>query len=184
VRAFFLFAAVFVAAVAAVYAGVVFIAFPLKYKAEIQAAAAEYNVPAALIAGVIRSESRFNPTAVSDKGAVGLMQIMPSTAEYINKIINSPPYGGVDAEGGRGGFAGGGDLTDPRTNIFYGTFYLRYLLDKFGDEKTALFAYNAGETKVRAWLGGAERLETTPYRETNAYAERVLNAKNYYRYRV
>jgi soluble lytic murein transglycosylase len=148
-----------------------FFAFPLKFKSAIRANATENNIAPALVACVIRAESNFNPNAVSNKGAVGLMQIMPATAEYIAKKHSIAVY----------------DLTDPQDNIKLGTLYLRYLLDKFGDVKVAVMAYNAGEGNVTRWMNeqdGNRVLSTTPFPETNAYVEKVFNAMNYYKYRI
>jgi soluble lytic murein transglycosylase len=141
--------------------------FPIKYKSQIKYYAKQSNLDAALVASVIRAESNFNPSATSNKGAVGLMQIMPATAEFIATENDIAAY----------------DLKDPRDNIRLGTLYLRYLLNKFKDEKTAIMAYNAGEGNVARWLGESKRLSKTPYPETNAYTEKVLNAKNFYHHR-
>lgn len=169
----------FFAAIAIIFSAINFFAYPLEYKAEIRTACAEHDVDTALVAAVIRAESRFRPNAVSHKGAVGLMQIMPATAEY---IYNSPSFR-------RGGIAIGDDgvvLIDPKTNIAMGVFYLKYLLEKFGDVRTALMAYNAGEGNVAKWLqeAGTDKLECTPFQETNKYVEKVLNGKNFYKYRI
>jgi len=172
-RAFFLSVAVFFVLVAVVFSAVTLFAFPLKYKGTIRTASNAHNVDPVLVASVIRAESNFKPGAVSAKGAVGLMQIMPSTGEFIAKKMGLADY----------------DLWDARTNIEMGTFYLRYLLDKFEDLKTALIAYNAGEGNVQKWLsaadigGGGVKLAKCPYPETNAYVEKVLNGMNYYRLR-
>ena len=167
-RAFLILSAVFFSIIVIVFSSVAFFAFPLKYQEYIRAASIEFGVDKVLIASVIRAESRFRPDAVSSKGAIGLMQIMPQTAKFIAAELELTDY----------------DVSDPQTNIIMGTFYLRYLLDKFLDVKTALAAYNAGEGRVVTWLNGAERLETTPFRETNEYIERVMNARTYYRLRL
>jgi len=167
-RGFIISCIVLCSVIVIVFSSIAFIAFPLRYKNDIRDASAEFGVDAVLIASVILAESRFRTDAVSSKGAVGLMQIMPQTARFIASQMNIKDF----------------DLRDARTNIFFGTFYLRYLLDKFEDTRTTLMAYNAGEGRVRGWLDGAKRLETTPFPETNAYVERVLNAKNFYRWRM
>ena len=96
---------------------------------------------------VIDVESNFNPDALSRKGAQGLMQLMPATAERF----------------------GVSNAFNPAQNIDGGTRYLRYLLDLFGgDKRLALAAYNAGENKVLAVKG------VPPYRETRNYVAKVL----------
>ena len=115
---------------------------PLRHEDIIRQQAAEKEVPPDLIAAVIYAESRFRDQE-SHAGARGLMQVTPQTAELIEDLS-----GGSTFESD--------DLSDPDINIRYGTFYLRYLLDKFdGNVIAALAAYNAGETNVAAW-GGAE----------------------------
>lgn len=114
---------------------------------DIQQASQRHDVPATLIESVIRTESAFDPTAVSPKGAGGLMQLMPQTAAAL----------GVT------------DRFDPRENIRGGVRHLRYLLDRYqGDVPMALAAYNAGEAAVDAHRG------IPPFPETRAYVERVL----------
>ena len=113
----------------------------------IKKAAGKYNLPAKLIESVIQAESNFRVDAVSPAGAQGLMQLMPGTAKEL----------GVD------------DPFDVRQNIDGGSAYLRQMLNRFGgDVKLALAAYNAGPGTVEKYNGNV------PYRETQAYIERVL----------
>ena len=106
-------------------------------------------MPADLIAAVIYAESRFRDQT-SHAGARGLMQITPSTAKLIERLSGGQTFK-FD------------DLSDPDINIRYGTFYLRYLLNKFGDnEVAALAAYNAGETNVVAWGGSSLQARRHP----------------------
>jgi len=116
------------------------------YNDEITKAAIDFGVEAALIRAVIHAESAFNPNAVSNKGAQGLMQLMPGTASDLNV---SNPF-------------------DPEQNIRGGAQYLAMLLKNFnGDTKLATAAYNAGEANVRKYEG------IPPFDETKVYVERV-----------
>jgi soluble lytic murein transglycosylase-like protein len=118
------------------------------YDAHIQAAAEKYGLPTPLLRAVMAVESNFDPAAVSQKGATGLMQLMPGTARDL----------AVD------------DLYDPAQNIEGGARYLRRLQDQFGNDlETVLAAYNAGPEAVRR-AGGA----VPPFRETQAYVKKVL----------
>ncbi len=100
-----------------------------------------------LLHAVIRAESAYDPKALSPKGAIGLMQLMPGTAKRY----------GID------------DPRDPRDNLEAGARYLRDLLELFGDVKLALAAYNAGEKAVRKYGN-----RVPPYRETRQYVARVM----------
>jgi membrane-bound lytic murein transglycosylase MltF len=112
-------------------------------------AAKKFNVDAALVSAVIKAESDFNPREISNKGARGLMQLMPATAERF----------GVN------------DAWDPVANIYGGVKYLRWLLEKFdGNADLAVAAYNAGEGNVWKYKG------VPPFRETINYINRI--AKN------
>jgi soluble lytic murein transglycosylase len=140
---------------------------PLRHEDIIRQQAAEKGVPADLIAAVIYSESRFRDQT-SHAGARGLMQITPSTAKLIEKLSGGQTFK----------FS---DLSDPDINIRYGTFYLRYLLQKFDDnEVAALAAYNAGETNVIAWGGSDLQVDDIPFPETRGYVEDVLDKRKDY----
>ncbi len=119
----------------------------MPYAAEINAAAAKHGIDPALLAGLVKQESGFNPNARSAAGAGGLTQLMPATAKSL----------GVT------------DVTDPAQALDGGAKYLRQMLDKFGgDERLALAAYNAGPGAVTRFGG------IPPYAETKAYVEKVL----------
>lgn len=110
--------------------------YPLKYESEIKECADNHKIPVFLVAGLIYTESRFNENAISKMGAMGLMQIMPQTAQRISKTM------------GRGDFSYS-KLYDPKYNIKLGCYYLKQLIDKNnGDLIKALLAYNAGEQRV------------------------------------
>lgn len=117
----------------------------LPFGQEIRETANRYSVDALLLASIIEVESGFDPRAVSRRGATGLMQVMPSTADS------------------------GTDLCDPERNLEAGASYLNQLLHRFGGDLTlALAAYNAGPDRVRRYGG------VPPFRETRRYVERVL----------
>jgi soluble lytic murein transglycosylase len=140
---------------------------PLRHEDIIRQQAADKGVPADLIAAVIYSESRFRDQT-SHAGARGLMQITPSTAKLIEKLSGGSTFKFED-------------LSDPDINIRYGTFYLRYLIDKFDDnEVAALAAYNAGETNVTAWGGSNLQIDDIPFPETRGYVEDVLDKRAEY----
>ena len=151
------------------------ITLPLRHEDIIRQQAAQKNVDAALIAAVIYTESRFRDRT-SHAGAKGLMQLMPETADYIARKSGGTTFTRAD-------------LATPQINIAYGTWYLRYLLDKYdGDTVLTLAAYNAGEGKVDEWRRTAERRGETfrvadhiPFRETREYVDRVLSARADYR---
>jgi soluble lytic murein transglycosylase len=143
------------------------VTLPLRHEDIIRQQAAEKGVPADLIAAVIYSESRFRDQT-SHAGARGLMQITPATAQVIERLSGGQTFK-FD------------DLSNPDINIRYGTFYLHYLIDKFGDnEIAALAAYNAGEGNVMAWGGSNLRLDDIPFPETRGYVEDVLDKRDEY----
>src|SRR5262249_4272357 len=113
--------------------------YPLKYDAIVRGHAQNYRLQPALLAAVIEQESKFHSDAKSSAGAVRLMQLQPATAKGI--AIRTGGHAFVVS-----------DLYDPEINVRYGAWYLRHLLDKYGDERTALAAYNAGQANVSEWL--------------------------------
>jgi soluble lytic murein transglycosylase len=144
------------------------VTLPLRHEDIIRQQASDKSVPADLIAAVIYAESRFRDQE-SNAGARGLMQVTPETAELIEGLS-----GGSTFETD--------DLSNPDINIRYGTFYLRYLLDKF-DQNTiaALAAYNAGETNVAEWGGSALRPDDIRFPETRDYVNDVIEKREEYR---
>jgi soluble lytic murein transglycosylase len=150
------------------------LALPLRDATVIRAQAAEKHLDPALIAAVIYAETKFDPRP-SSAGAQGLMQILPSTAEFLARRS-----GGVRFQTG--------DLATPSINIAYGSYYLRYLLDHYeGNTMLAVAAYNAGLTNVDAWVARAREHGTRltvaaiPFGETREYVRRVLDAESAYR---
>jgi soluble lytic murein transglycosylase len=151
------------------------IKLPLRHDDIIRQQANDKNLDPSLIASVIYVESRFRDQT-SHAGAKGLMQIMPSTADYIARKSGGTQF--VQ-----------GDLADPQINIAYGSWYLRYLLEHYhGNTILALAAYNAGEGKVDEWWRNAaargERFRVAshiPFPETRDYVSKVLDARRSYR---
>ena len=145
--------------------------YPLRYEEEITASASEHGVDPYLVASVIRSESSWDPEALSSQGAVGLMQLMPETAEdmVVKGFVDDAVYP-VDR------------LTDPAVNIEYGCAYLSYLLSYFnGATDRAIAAYNAGMGNVDDWTRQDDLLHNAiTFPETQAYLVRVNMAKARY----
>jgi len=148
--------------------------YPLNHKELIVEYGDKYGIPYELLAAVIKAESDFNETAKSSAGAVGLMQLMPSTAEEIAWRLGED-YESVD-------------ITDAETNIAYGSFYLNYLYQNLGEIwETALAAYNAGIGKVKGWLENSEysddgrALKSIPIAETENYVKRINKYKQKYK---
>jgi soluble lytic murein transglycosylase len=150
------------------------ITLPLRHEDIIRQQAARKHLDPALIAAVIYAESKFNARD-SSTGAKGLMQIQPATARFIARRSGGTAFTVAD-------------LSDPQTNISYGSYYLRYLLDGYeGNTTLALAAYNGGETNVNDWIRRAGhgragfRESDIPFSETRAYVDRVFQARRDYR---
>ena len=133
--------------------------YPLRYEEFVTGHARNYDLEPHLLAAVIYQESKFDADARSDRGAIGLMQLLPETAK------------GIAARTGGSKFEVS-DLDDPEINIRYGAWYLRHLLDKYGSERKALAAYNGGQGNVDRGV---------VYRETEHYVDRVLELRRIYR---
>ena len=150
------------------------IGLPLTNTGVIREQAAQKHLDPALIAAVIYAETKFDPRP-STAGAEGLMQILPDTAYFIAHLS--------------GGLAfTASDLATPSVNVAYGSYYRRYLLDRYhGNETLALAAYNGGLANVDSWVaqaGAAGRRMSAaeiPVAETRAYVQRVLAAQQAYR---
>lgn len=141
------------------------IRYPLEYDHIVRGYAEQRNIDPALLAAVIYRESKFDPDARSSSGALGLMQLLPDTAK------------GIALYTGGGQFVVD-DLYDPDINVRYGSFYLRRLLDKYGDVRLALAAYNAGQANVDEWV--AEGEQEIPFPETREFVDNVLEARDIY----
>jgi soluble lytic murein transglycosylase len=139
--------------------------YPLRYEQIVRGHARNYSLDPALVAAVIYQESKFKPNARSTSGAVGLMQLLPDTANGIALHTGGAAFR-VD------------DLYDPEINVRYGSWYLRHLLRKYGDERTALAAYNAGQDNVDRWRRNGRGIQ---FPETRAYVDRVEDLKTIYR---
>ena len=150
------------------------IGLPLSNTGVIREQAAQKHLDPALIAAVIYAETKFDPRP-STAGAEGLMQILPDTAYFIAHLSGGAAFTASD-------------LATPSINVAYGSYYLRYLLDRYhGNEMLALAAYNGGLANVDSWVaqaGAAGRRMSAaeiPFAETRAYVQRVLAAQQAYR---
>ena len=151
------------------------IKYPKQYSTYVEHYAKAYDLPPHLVYAVIRTESNFDSNAQSAAGAIGLMQLMPSTFRWItDDVLRERLDDGM--------------IYDPETNVRYGCLYLRRLYDRYGEWSAALAAYNAGPGRVDAWLDDpamldeAGRLDPTaiPTEETRRYVPAVLDAMRQY----
>jgi soluble lytic murein transglycosylase len=139
--------------------------YPLHYASIVRTHARNYHLDPAFLSAVIYQESKFDASARSGSGAVGLMQLTPGTAR------------GIAIRTGGSAFRVS-DLTDPDINIRYGCWYLQHLFQKYGDERLVLAAYNAGQGNVDRWRAQGKGIQ---FAETKAYVERVEDLKAIYR---
>ena len=152
------------------------IVLPLQHQDIIRQQAADKNLDPALIAAVIYQESKFEDRT-SAAGAKGLMQITPDTARFIARKSGGTAFQLRD-------------LATPQINIAYGSWYLRYLIDRYsGNETLAVAAYNAGANNVDRWVasaGGPDHFDPArdiPFAETRAYVASVSAHRKQYRHR-
>ena len=149
---------------------------PTDYSEMVAAASEEFDIPQYIIYATIKVESNFDPNAVSSVGAIGLMQMMPSTfewltgEEHLNENLSTKM------------------LDDPEVSIRYGTYYLSYLYKKFDYNWDNTFAaYNGGEGNVAKWLKSPEysdlkgNLTSIPYKETANYVKKINKELNTYK---
>jgi soluble lytic murein transglycosylase len=150
------------------------VVLPLRHEDIIRQQARLKDLDPALVAGIIYTESRFrDQTSVA--GAKGLMQLTPATAKFVEHLSGGSTFTVAD-------------LSTPQVNISYGTFYLRYLLNRYGgNQALALAAYNGGEGNVDRWVdaarhpGQALSIDAIPFGETRAYVRSVQSAASQYR---
>lgn len=141
--------------------------FPINYRYYIEKYSAQYNVDPVLIVSIINVESGFDSEAISNKGAIGLMQIMPNTGKWAVENLN---YENFDTN----------MLKVPEINIQIGSWYLNQLNNEFnGDMDLSLAAYNAGSGNVTKWLENKEysldgkQIDNIPFKETDEYLDKV-----------
>ena len=171
---------IFAVAVAVLFAAfsvtgksIIKLVYPMKYTEYVEKYSAEYGIESELLYAVIKTESSFNPAAVSDASAVGLTQITPETFDWLKSKLGESDKSL--------------SLEDPETSIKYGAFFLGYLTDEFKDTDTALAAYHAGRGRVNGWLNDkslsqdGKTLNNIPIPETAHYVNKVNRALKIYR---
>ena len=150
--------------------------YPFRYRVAVELYSKKYNVDKYLAIAVMKHESGFEPSALSHSGAVGLMQLMPETAEWIATQLDEEAIDDVKR------------LYEPELNIRYGVWYLADLEQEFdGNDVLALAAYNAGRGNVWHWIElygwthDFADVDQIPYSETRDYVRRVLDSRLKYR---
>lgn len=148
--------------------------YPMRYEQQIRAAAQEFSLEPAYVAAVALAESSLDAQAVSSVGAIGLMQIMPSTGEWIAGKFDEE----FDVQ----------SLYDPEVNLRYGCWYLRFLMDRYeNDMRTASTAYHQGQGRVDEWLKDpaysqdGKTLAVISSSVTDTYVDRIM--ENYAHYK-
>ena len=147
--------------------------YPVKYQTYVEKYSGEYGIDKYLVYSIMKVESGFDPKAVSNVGAKGLMQLMDTTAAECSRKAD---FGYVIPD----------DMFDAEKNIRTGCYYLKTLMDTYGDTELAVTAYNGGTGNVRKWLGnslfadGEGGLSDIPYAETKNYVKKVLKAYEIY----
>lgn len=149
------------------------IIYPKTYKEIVSIYTEKYNVEENLVFAVIKAESNFDTEAVSNRNALGLMQIMEDTAKDVAKKYNIEiDYNNAKQE-----------ILNVQNNINIGTKYLSILLERYQNKEVALAAYNAGIGRVDEWIkkgiikNDGSDIENIPYKETNNYVRKIL--RNY-----
>ena len=145
--------------------------YPQKYSETVSRYSAQYSVPEELIYATIKTESNFKSDAVSSAGAIGLMQLLPETYEWLASRLGEESDPAL--------------LYDPDTNIRFGAYYLQYLYSKFGSWEKAIIAYNWGEGNFANFLEENGYTEgdysSIPVGETRRYVEKVINTREKYK---
>ena len=152
--------------------------YPFPYRSTVESYSSRWNVDKFLAVSVMKIESNFSEEAHSSSGAIGLMQLMPETAAWIAYQLGEAPEEAADDIK---------NLSDPETNIRYGTWYLAELKEEFkGNDVLTLAAYNAGCGNVRKWMeqnnwsDDFSDADKIPYAETRDYVKRVLHCREKY----
>ena len=152
-----------------IWSGFEKLAYPKKYSDYVELYAEQYDIPPHMLYAVIKTESGFDSAAVSHKGAVGLMQFMPDTFDWLtNEMLFEHLADGM--------------RYDPETSVRYGAYLLSHLYKRYGNWQVALAAYNAGIGNVDGWLQNAEYadgeggLKSIPFKETRNYIKKVTKA--------
>lgn len=147
--------------------------YPLYYADLIDEYAGKNGLEPELVAAVIYCESSFDENAVSRAGAVGLMQLMPDTFDWLSRLMEDDFIGG--------------EIDDIETNISCGCYYLGWMQRKFGSQQAAIAGYNAGHGITAKWLADTQystdgmTLDSIPYSETQKYVEKVMKTKEIYK---
>lgn len=141
--------------------------YGIKYRKDIERIANEVGIESNLVMAICKTESSFRSSVVSKANAIGLMQILPSTAEWVCE------QNGLDYSYEK--------LFDYEFNAKVGCFYLKYLQNKFPFE-WAIVAYNAGENKVSEWIDRGLDVDEIPYKESREYLKKVLANRKYYNF--
>lgn len=147
--------------------------YPVKYQSYVEKYSEEYGIDKYLVYSIMKVESGFDPKAVSNVGAKGLMQLMDDTAAECNRKAG---FGYIIPD----------DMFDAEKNIRTGCMYLKTLMEIYGDTELAVTAYNGGTGNVKKWLkdsqlsDGEGGLSEIPYTETKNYVKKVLKAYDRY----
>ena len=153
------------------------IIYPKNYEGIVSVYAEQYNVDENLVFAVIKAESNFDENAISNKNALGLMQIMEDTAKDVAEKNNIK----IDKDNARL------EILKVNNNINIGTKYLSILLEKYENIEVALAAYNAGTGNVDNWIESGiinkdgSDIEKIPYKETNNYIRKILEKYKIYK---
>lgn len=147
--------------------------YPQKFNEFVEKYSYEYGIPEYVVYSVMKVESGFDSGAVSSAGAVGLMQIMPETFNWLTSMRKENLDSAL--------------LYDPETNIKYGTYYLSYLYVRYGSWNEVYAAYNAGQGQIDEWLSDSElvdqngKLKKIPFKETENYVKKLDKANEIYK---